>query len=75
MSMPKAYEPEQGYKFQILTKMAGEAAWEHCDYAKDTQEKNYLLTEYKMAYGASFSFKTITLPQKYWKTKEDLCHI
>lgn len=65
MTMPKAYEPEQGYKYQILTKYQNQP-WEHCDYAKDNQEKNYLLKEYRMAYGNEFSFKTILLPEKYW---------
>jgi hypothetical protein len=65
MTMPKAYEPEQGYKYQILTRYNNQP-WEHCDYAKDSKEKNYLLKEYKIAYGAEFSFKTILLPEKYW---------
>ena len=62
MTLPKAYEPEQGYKYQILTKYLNEN-WEHCDYAKDRQEKNYLLNEYKLAYGSDFSFKIIQLPK------------
>ena len=65
MTQPKAYEPQRGYKYQILTKYIKEA-WEHCDYAKDRQEKHYLLSEYRMAYGADFTFKTITLPKKFW---------
>lgn len=67
MSYPQAYSPQQGYKYQILTKYRSDRAYEHCDYAKDKQDKNYLLNEYKMAYGSNFSFKTILLPQKYWK--------
>ena len=70
MSRPQAYSPEHGYKYQILTKCVGERAYEHCDYAKDKTEKNYLLSEYRLAYGAGFSFKTITLPAKYWPVKE-----
>jgi len=66
MSLPKAYDPQQGYKYQLLTRYNNEA-YEHCDYAKDSQEKKYLLDEYKLAYGNEFSFKTIMLPQKYWK--------
>lgn len=62
--MPKAYEPEQGYKYQILCKYNNEA-WEHCDYARDNQEKHYLINEYRIAYGRGFTFKTIRLPIKY----------
>lgn len=65
MAMPKAYEPQQGYKYQILTRYNNEP-YEHCDYAKDRQEKNYLINEYRIAYGVGFSFKAIQLPAKYW---------
>jgi hypothetical protein len=68
MSRPKAYRPEDGYKYQILTRMGGEREWEHCDHAKDKTELNYLLGEYRLAY-RGFEFKTITLPRKYWRTK------
>lgn len=67
MSRPQAYAPEQGYKYQILVKCPSDRAYEHCDYAKDREEKNYLTNEYKEAYGAGFDFKSILLPQKYWK--------
>lgn len=72
MSMPKAYAPEQGYKYQILCRhpVYNGREWEHCDYAKDGKEKNYLTGEYRMAYGAGYEFKSILLPRKYWK--EDL---
>lgn len=66
MSRPQAYEPQDGYKYQILVKCPGERAYEHCDYAKDKEEKNYLLSEYRLAYGAGFQFNTITLPVKFW---------
>lgn len=66
MSQPKAYAPEQGYKYQILTRYNNDP-YEHCDYAKDKKEKDYLLNEYRMAYGNEFRFKTILLPEKYWK--------
>jgi hypothetical protein len=65
MTKPLAYSPEQGCKYQILTRY-GNSAWEHCDYAKDKTEKNYLLNEYRLAYGAGFSFQTILLPKKFW---------
>lgn len=65
MTMPTVYEPEEGYKYQILTR-CGHTAWEHCDYAKDRTERNYLLREYRLAYGAGFTFKSILLPSKFW---------
>ena len=65
MSYPKAYDPQQGYRHQILTR-AGEQEWEHCDYAKDRRERDYLLGEYRLAYGPGFEFKTILFPKKYW---------
>jgi hypothetical protein len=66
MSRPKAYDPQQGYKYQILVMCPNDREYEHCDYAKDKQELNYLVGEYRLAYGAGFSFKPILLPQKYW---------
>lgn len=67
MAYPQAYEPEQGYRYQILVMCPNDRAYEHCDYAIDRDDKIHLLENYKMAYGAEFSFKTIELPQKYWK--------
>ena len=68
MSYPQAYDPQQGYKYQILTRnQSYNRAWEHCDYAKDRQEKNYLINEYRIAYGAGYEFKAVTLPQRYWQ--------
>lgn len=66
MSQPKAYDPQQGYKYQILVMCPNEREYEHCDYAKDHTEKKYLLNEYRMAYGTGYRFKTILLPMKYW---------
>lgn len=66
MSRPKAYDPQKGCRYQILVMCPGEREYEHCDYAKDRQERNYLTKEYKMAYGPGFRFKSILLPQKYW---------
>lgn len=66
MGRPKAYSPEYGCKYQILVLCPNDRAYEHCDYAKDKAEKDYLLGEYRLAYGAGFSFKTIPLPKKYW---------
>lgn len=70
MTMPKVYDPEQGYKYQLLCmNIQFDREWEHCDYAADKQEKDYLLGEYRLAYGAGFRFKTIRLPKKYWPGK------
>jgi hypothetical protein len=66
MSRPKAYDPQEGYQYQILVMCPGTREYEHCDYAKDRQEKNQLIREYKMAYGPGFTFNSILLPQKYW---------
>lgn len=66
MTMPIAYAPEHGYRYQILVRTPYDRAYEHCDYAKDKQEKKYLLTEYAMAYGTMCQLKTIELPRKYW---------
>jgi hypothetical protein len=70
MPQPRAYDPQKGYKYQILTRnLAYSRAWEHCDYAQDEQEKKYLLSEYRMAYGVFFEFKIIALPVKYWPSR------
>lgn len=66
MSHPKAYDPQEGYRYQILTRENGAHEWEHCDYAKDRLEKSYLIAEYDMAYHGGFQFKSILLPAKYW---------
>ena len=65
MSRPKAYEPEYGYQFQLFCR-ADSRTWEHCDYAKDPDNLDYLITEYSMAYGAGWEFKWEQLPEKYW---------
>lgn len=67
MSRPKAYEPEQGYKYQIFCREVGKREWEYCDYAKDRAEKDYLIREYVLAYQGGFEFKAMRLPMKYWK--------
>lgn len=67
MAYPKAYEPQQGYKYQILVKTPYDRAYEHCDYAKDRKERNNLIDEYKLAYGMGYTFKSIQLPKKYWE--------
>lgn len=69
MPRPKAYEPQSGYKFQILCRnQQQDRAWEHCDYAVDAADKRLLLDNYRTAYGAGWEFNTILLPAKYWPT-------
>jgi hypothetical protein len=63
MTMPKAYCPEYGYKYQILCWDSYNREYDHIDYAKDKEEKNYLLAEYIMVGGI---YKSIPLPKKYW---------
>ena len=71
MSKPAAYEPMEDCKYQILCRnQSYSRAFEHCDYAKDRQERNYLIGEYQMAYGAGWEFKAILLPAKYWPKAE-----
>jgi hypothetical protein len=71
MTMPKAYQPEQGYMFQILTRnTAYDREWDSLDHAKDRADLNYLLGEYRLAYrGNGHEFKVIPLPRKYWKAE------
>jgi len=73
MPMPKAYDPQEGYKFQILCRNQsyGGREWEHCDYAVDRAERKHMLENYRLAYGAGWEFKTIWLPARYWPKKGD----
>jgi hypothetical protein len=67
MSRPQAYEPQDGYRFQILCRnpQCGRA-WEHCDYAVDTADKKHLLANYRLAYGPGWDFRSILLPSRCW---------
>ncbi len=68
MTKPQAYDPQDGYMFQLFARnLSYGKTWEHCDYAKDRTERNYLQAEYAMAYGAGWEFKSIRLPRKYWQ--------
>ena len=67
MSKPNAYDPQDGYQWQILCRNQRYGrAWEHCDYATDRLERKHLLGEYQLAYGGGWEFKSILLPVKYW---------
>lgn len=70
MSRPLAYDPQQGYRYQILVMTPYDRAYEHCDYATDNADKKHLLTNYRLAYGAGFRFKVEQLPRRYWKAAE-----
>ena len=65
MYRPKAYDPQDGYMFQIFCRNVSKE-WESCDYAEDRHDRRYLLGEYCLAYGAGFEFKTVLLPRRYW---------
>jgi hypothetical protein len=69
VTKPKAYQPEQGYMYQILTRNPSyDREWESLDHARDGKDLSYLLGEYRLAYnGNGFEFKTIKLPKKYCK--------
>ena len=67
MTLPKAYKPEYGYKYHILCRQHGSNVWEHCDYAEDGKERDYLLNDYREAYRGEYDFLCILLPRKYWK--------
>lgn len=68
MSRPKAYNPQQGYRYQLLIWDSYNREYDHLDYAKDKEEKDYLLNEYKLA--NHYGIKVIELPQKYWNNKQ-----
>ena len=69
MSQPKAYDPQQGYMYQILCRNGGRE-WEHCDYAVSRWDKDYLLGEYQLAYGGGWEFKVIRLPATYHPSRQ-----
>ena len=68
MGRPKAYEPIEGYKYQILGRDLNYGReWEGVDYAKDDEDLKFLILEYKLAYPSSWEFKIEMIPQRYWK--------
>ena len=67
MCIPKAYCPKQGYRYQILCRKHDTEEWEHCDYAVDTVERDYLINKYQMVYQGEYKFLSIQPPQKFWK--------
>lgn len=67
MAHSKAYDPQYGYRYQLLTRnISYSREWEHCDYALNYKDRAYLLQNYREAYGPGWEFKTIELPKKYW---------
>jgi hypothetical protein len=69
MTRPKAYEPEQGYMFQILCQGEPNEAWEQCDYAVTRTDRAYMMNEYR-ALGQGY-YKSILLPRKFWAPKAE----
>ena len=67
MSMPKAYSPVLGQKYQIFVKRPNSKELEHCNYATSHKEKNALIREYKTVYGNGYSFSFKKLPKKFWE--------
>ncbi|RPK20115.1 MULTISPECIES: hypothetical protein [Paenibacillus] len=70
MAQPKAYQPKEGFQFQLLFRLADEREFEHCDYAKDEVERDKLVQTHGKSYGNGLVFKAIPLPKKYWKKPE-----
>ena len=70
MTRPKAYEPEHGYMFQILTRQPGERTWESCDYAVSRTDRSYLISEYRAGSPGTY-YKSVPLPPKYWAPKKE----
>lgn len=65
MPYPQAYAPIYGHTHQLLARY-GRSPWEHIDYCETTADKNYLLTEYRLAYkGTGTELRSIALPTKY----------
>ncbi len=70
MTMPKAYEPQHGYRYQILSMYKDSREYDHLDYAVDREDLRHLLGEYRLGMKFDYKFKTILLPKKYWKPLE-----
>lgn len=68
MTYPKCYDPEYGYKYQLIIRYSAiSREWEHLDYAKDKADKDYLIDNYILANrNNGAEIKAIRLPQKYW---------
>lgn len=68
MSRPKAYEPVQGYMYQILLWNEYNREYDHLDYAVDKKDYQHLMKEYRLLYKGK-RMKTERFPQKCWKEK------
>ena len=76
MARPQAYDPQDGYRYQILCRNpAYGKVYDHCDYAKDRSERDHLLSNYRSAYGGGWQFRVILLPRKYWPKPEPKQHV
>lgn len=65
MTRPKAYDPQPGYRYQLVARQAG-GTYEHIDYATNRAEMKQLKEDYRLAFGPEWQIKAIPLPQKYW---------
>lgn len=65
MPRPKVYDPQPGYRYQLVARY-GKEAYEHIDYAEDRKEMTRLTGEYRIAFGPEWRIKAILLPMKYW---------
>jgi len=64
MTMPKAYAPEDGYRYQILCRNKSYGnEWEHCDYAVNRKDRDYLMGEYSFSL-SRLRVKSYTVTQK-----------
>lgn len=68
MTLPQAYEPQYGYRYQILYRYRSTDSWESIDYAVDKSDRDHLMREYNMAQNGEY--KCIELPRKYWPERE-----
>jgi hypothetical protein len=69
MTLPQAYEPQYGYRYQILYRVSPNHSWESIDYAIDKSDRDHLMREYHMAPQGG-EYRSIELPRKYWSERE-----
>ncbi|MDW2886683.1 hypothetical protein [Exiguobacterium artemiae] len=65
MSRPKAYDPVEGYRYQLFYKHSEVRELDHLDYAKDQTELFYLLEEYHLCMTPG-TLRYLQLPKQYW---------
>jgi hypothetical protein len=65
MTRPKAYDPCIGQKYQLFGRWNSNEEYDHLDYARTKQEKDYIISEYHLG-SPAYMIKAILLPRKYW---------